>query len=672
MAILSSSDNSVNVLISTKADTKGVEETNAALGKFGKVSVAAFGLAAGAAMALANDAINAVTSSIQNAVSRVDTLNNFPRIMSNFGVSAGDAKSMIDKLDKGVRGLPTTLDSIVQLAEGFVPLTKNTQEATDTALALNNAILAGGRPAQVQAAALEQFQQALSKGVPDLQDWKSLEVAMPAQLQQVTKELGFGTGALADYHQNGLGLYQAMKDGKITMDDFNQAIIKLNSDGVGGLPSLAQQAKNATGGIQTGFDIARTAVTRGVGDIIQAIGSKNISDAITNVGKGFETSMKMISENVGPALEIVSRLGQQVGDYLGPKVSALAHVIMTQLLPTLTNLWHGSLEPIAATIGRVVVGAVGLLVDILTALTSKASILLPIVLTVTTAFLAYRTAVAVSTAVMTVYNGILLATGTQYTLLNGQLITYRTASAAATVAQTALNAAMSLNPIGIVIGLLAGLAAVLWLVTSNTDSTTTSTDALNAARKQEKDIADAARDSENQLRDAQMGVEGANLRVETATRNYNDAVKTYGDKSLEARDAAYQLKQANDDLKDSTVNLNKKLDDQLISLDGINVQFDKLNGRSVNYNVNGQNITAWKQNGKNFFGGGFASGGFTGTGGENEPAGIVHKGEYVVPKKQVDQATGMPKLSSSINVTQNIYNQVDMDKSIRELGFMVR
>lgn len=40
--------------------------------------------------------------------------------------------------------------------------------------------------------------------------------------------------------------------------------------------------------------------------------------------------------------------------------------------------------------------------------------------------------------------------------------------------------------------------------------------------------------------------------------------------------------------------------------------------------------------------GNYASGGYTGRGGKYEPAGIVHKGEYVVPKSQVNQSTGMP------------------------------
>jgi len=38
----------------------------------------------------------------------------------------------------------------------------------------------------------------------------------------------------------------------------------------------------------------------------------------------------------------------------------------------------------------------------------------------------------------------------------------------------------------------------------------------------------------------------------------------------------------------------------------------------------------------------YSSGGYTGAGGKYEPAGIVHKGEYVIPKSMVNQSTGMP------------------------------
>lgn len=52
---------------------------------------------------------------------------------------------------------------------------------------------------------------------------------------------------------------------------------------------------------------------------------------------------------------------------------------------------------------------------------------------------------------------------------------------------------------------------------------------------------------------------------------------------------------------------------------------------------------------------GFATGGFTGTGNQNEVAGVVHKGEYVLPKNMVDQSTGTPKMGgTTINLSVNV------------------
>src|SRR5690606_35306694 len=40
--------------------------------------------------------------------------------------------------------------------------------------------------------------------------------------------------------------------------------------------------------------------------------------------------------------------------------------------------------------------------------------------------------------------------------------------------------------------------------------------------------------------------------------------------------------------------------------------------------------------------GAYQSGGYTGPGPANQVAGVVHRGEYVIPKKYVDQRTGLP------------------------------
>lgn len=53
-------------------------------------------------------------------------------------------------------------------------------------------------------------------------------------------------------------------------------------------------------------------------------------------------------------------------------------------------------------------------------------------------------------------------------------------------------------------------------------------------------------------------------------------------------------------------------------------------------------------------GGGFAGGGFTGRGGKYEPAGIVHRGEYVVKKEFVNQRTGLPYANAMGQLTRGV------------------
>lgn len=60
---------------------------------------------------------------------------------------------------------------------------------------------------------------------------------------------------------------------------------------------------------------------------------------------------------------------------------------------------------------------------------------------------------------------------------------------------------------------------------------------------------------------------------------------------------------------------------------------------------------------------GWSTGGYTGRGGTNEVAGIVHKGEYVVPKKYVDQNTGMPMMGGGF--VFNMYGDMKMDTDDR-------
>ena len=159
--------------------------------------------------------------------------------------------------------------------------TNDVKKSEDIFLAFNNAVLAGGAPMELQSAATEQFAQAFAKGKPDMMEWRSMLSAMPAQLTQVAKAMGQPSVDV---------LGEKLRDGSISMDDFSQALVGLNSKRVGGLPNLKDQALNATGGVSTGMAVMNTAVQRGVTSIMEAIGGANLNNAIGTIGSAFETA----------------------------------------------------------------------------------------------------------------------------------------------------------------------------------------------------------------------------------------------------------------------------------------------------------------------------------------------------------------------------------------------
>lgn len=87
-------------------------------------------------------AIGAITSTLGDAVSRVDTLNNFPRVMGNLGISAEDAQKSIDYMSQKLVGLPTTLDTAASAVQRLTAANGNVKASTEMFLAMNNAIIA--------------------------------------------------------------------------------------------------------------------------------------------------------------------------------------------------------------------------------------------------------------------------------------------------------------------------------------------------------------------------------------------------------------------------------------------------------------------------------------------------------------------------------------------------
>ena len=256
-------------------------KTGQSIGKGLSVGFASkVGAVAGITSNVFSKVASVVTSSLGSAVDRADQMNNFPKVMKNLGYSATDAAASIKKISDALDGLPTTSSAMTGMVQQLAPLTSNLDEATDIALAFNNAMLAGGASTMEQENALTQYTQMLSAGKVDMQAWRSIQAAMPGQLNQVAEAM-MGAG------HNANDLYEAMKDGKYSFDDFNKAVMDLNQNGFGKYASFAQQAKDATQGIGTAMENVKNRVAKAVQKVIDAVVVENIAGAINRFSSQF-------------------------------------------------------------------------------------------------------------------------------------------------------------------------------------------------------------------------------------------------------------------------------------------------------------------------------------------------------------------------------------------------
>lgn len=299
----------IDVILEDGQVAKGVANIDnkiAGLGGTGKKSALGIGKIASALglVYVAKKGIDMVRSSLDGAIDRYDTLNQFPKVMQMIGFDANDAEGAIQKLSDGIQGLPTRLDSVASTAQNIAIMTGDLDGAVDTTLALNNAFLASGASTSDAQRGLQQYVQMLSKGEVDLQSWRTLQETMGVALNQLAKDFGF-TGASA---QN--DLYDALKSGEITFDEFNKKLIEA-STAQGGFADMAMEA---SGGIKTSWANIKTAFVSGTAKIIQAL-----DEALGGVGS-IEALLEAFKVGVQNAFTFIA-------DYVPVVVGAIGKVV---------------------------------------------------------------------------------------------------------------------------------------------------------------------------------------------------------------------------------------------------------------------------------------------------------------------------------------------------------
>lgn len=334
----------VKAAVEAQAELAG-ESEKASKGIMGQMTVANL-----ASKAIAK-AFQAITGAIGDAVKRVDTLNNYPKVMESLGYSSAEAEKSINALSDGIEGLPTTLDSIVSSSQRLTASLGDLGEGTETAIALNDLFLAGGQGAEAAARGLEQYNQMLAAGKVDMQSWKTLLEVAPGQMNQLAQSM-LGTTA------NQRDLYKALQSGTITMSDLNAEVIRLDKEGGESFASFAEQARAATGGIGTAWKNIQTAVVKGVAKVIEEFdkGAKAASGG--GIADGFNKIKKVISDVFNVVAKVAGFIGKHfetIIKVVGLAVGAFAAFkIITKVQSWVKNLGSGLTQLIARLTGSAV------------------------------------------------------------------------------------------------------------------------------------------------------------------------------------------------------------------------------------------------------------------------------------------------------------------------------
>lgn len=228
-------------------------------------------------------AINGVQSLVGEAIDSSDALKKFESTMSFAGYDDSTIAKAKDDMktyaDQTVYDLDTVANTTAQLAaNGIQDYTGLTQAAGNL-----NAV-AGGSADTFKSVAMVLTQTA-GAGKLTTENWNQLADAIPGasgKLQEALQQNGAYTGNFRD----------AMAQGQITADEFNQAIMDL------GFTDAAQQAATSTSTFEGAMGNMQAAVTDGLMQIYDAIGSENITGFINTISDGVSKVIPPIKKGI--------------------------------------------------------------------------------------------------------------------------------------------------------------------------------------------------------------------------------------------------------------------------------------------------------------------------------------------------------------------------------------
>ena len=352
------------VTIHFKADTSNLDDKTSKLtNSFGSLTGAI--TLGNVAAKVISKTFNELASNMDGAIKRFDTLQNFPKVMKNFGVTSEEASESVNRISDSIQGLPTSLDQAVGGVQNLFMVTKDLKEAENLFTTINDSamVFANGSSEAVDRF-IYAFKQAMSAGKVSAQDFNQMNEAIPGLMDKVAEKMGM------TYIQLKTGL----SDGSISIEDFNNSLKLLDSEGVGSMEAMRNSAFDATGGIGTALQNLKNRIARGLTEVIGALDealadyggiagvinklSKKIADTLTSIGQALKT---IDFQKVLSIIKVIAPIILTLAGYFLTLNSAIKGVSMvTQGVSAVMGLLSSSFAlPIAIIVG--VIAAIVLL-----------------------------------------------------------------------------------------------------------------------------------------------------------------------------------------------------------------------------------------------------------------------------------------------------------------------
>ena len=252
-----------------------------------------------------------VTASIDKAMGRIDTMEQFSRVMTTV---TGDVSATNDALEETtdiVTGTAYGLDYAARAVQNFTSRGMEISKSTETVRAWGDAVAFYGDGSNASFASVtDALSKMQTKGTVTMEHMEMLLNAGIPAIEMYADAVGMTAADVTD----------AMSSGELSATDFINTMNLAMTTGTSRFPSLSGAAKEAGASWGATFDNMGAAVTRGVQSIItsidetqEALGRPTMRDAIKTFGSAFEEGLKLVAAVLPPVIENVDLLTIGIG-----------------------------------------------------------------------------------------------------------------------------------------------------------------------------------------------------------------------------------------------------------------------------------------------------------------------------------------------------------------------